>query len=134
MKLPVDANTLVPRMTAPAEIAADTPPVRVIGEQQISWRIRPVAQTSGRLRFVAGNETLEKETRFVAGLRTSSLLQSIWHPDEPRISSAVVDSIDVRYPAAEMKIFSIRLHWVLWFTIFSMMFAIIFRKRFGVVV
>jgi hypothetical protein len=62
MKLPVDANTLVPRMTAPAEIAADTPPVRVIGEQQISWRIRPVAQTSGRLRFVAGNETLEKET------------------------------------------------------------------------
>jgi hypothetical protein len=46
----------------------------------------------------------------------------------------VVDWIDVRYPAAEMKIFSIRLHWVLWFTIFSMMFAIIFRKRFGVVV
>lgn len=29
-----------------------------------------------------------------------------------------------------MKIFSIRLHWVLWFNIFSMMFAIVFRKCF----
>jgi hypothetical protein len=140
MKSPVDANTPVPKIAAPAGIVAATPPVRVLGEQQISWRIRPVAETSGRLQFITGSETVEKEVeaggglRFVAGLRTSSLLESIWHPDEPRISSAAVDWIDITYPAAEMKILAIRLHWILWFTIFSMLVVILFRKRFGVVI
>ncbi len=139
MKFPVDVHTLVPRMMVPEGIVAVTPPVRVLGEKQISWRIRPIAQTSGRLRFVTVDATLEKEIetgggpRFTPGLRTSSLLESIWHPDEPRIASSVVDWIDVQYPRAEMRIFGIQLHWVLWFTILSMVFAVIFRKPFGVV-
>ncbi len=139
MKAPVDTSAAAPVMTAPAGIVASTPPVRVLGEKQISWRIRPTAAVSGSLRFAIGGETLEKRietgpsARFVPGLRTSSILQSIWHPDEQRIQSSAVDWIDVRYPDTNVAIFGIQLHWILWFTIISMVFALVFRKRFGVV-
>ncbi|MEO8127788.1 MAG: hypothetical protein ABJF23_14985 [Bryobacteraceae bacterium] len=139
MRAPIDASAAVPVMTAPAGIVAVTPPVRVLGDRQISWRIRPVAPVSGSLRFAVGGETIEKKietgpgARFVPGLRPSSLLDAIWHPDEPRIQSAAVDWIDVRYPDANVAIFGIQLHWLIWFTIISMIFALLFRKRFGVV-
>ena len=139
MKTPIDPSTAAPLMTAPSGIDAVTPPVRVIGEKQISWRIRPLAPVSGTLRFAVGGETLEKRietgtgARFIAGLRPSSMLESVWHPDEPRILSSTVDWIDVRYPDTNLAIFGIELHWILWFTIISMLFALLFRKRFGVV-
>ena len=139
MRTPIDASTAAPVMTAPAGIVAVTPPVRVLGERQISWRIRPVAPVSGSLRFVVGGETFEKRietgaaSRFVPGLRPSALLESVWHPDEPRIQSSTVDWIDVRYPDTTVAILGIQLHWILWFTIISMVFALLFRKRFGVV-
>lgn len=31
------------------------------------------------------------------------------------------------------RIFGIQMHWILWFTVISMVFALLFRKRFGVV-
>jgi hypothetical protein len=126
-------------MNVPAGIVAVTPPVRVIGERQISWRIRPTAPVSGSLHFVVDGQTLEKKietgagSRFIAGLRPSSLLDSVWHPDEPRIQSSTVDWIDIRYPEASVEIFGIHMHWILWFTVISMLFALLLRKRFGVV-
>ena len=139
MRTAIDANVPVPVMTPPEGIVALTPPVRVLGERQISWRIRPVAPVSGSLRFAVGGETIEKKieadpsARFVPGLRPSSILEAVLHPDEPRIQSPAVDWIDVRYPDANVAIFGIQLHWILWFTIISMVFALLFRKRFGVV-
>jgi hypothetical protein len=139
MREPFDEKAAAPVMTAPPGILAVTPPVRVSHERQISWRIRPMASVSGSLRFVVNGETVDKQieagpvSRFIPGLRPSSLSDSILHPDEPRIPSSNVDWIDVRYPSADMEIFGIRMHWVLWFTIISMLFALLLRKRFGVV-
>ena len=139
MKIPIDANTAAPVMTAPAGIDASTPPVRVLGEKQITWRVRPTASVSGSLRFKIGAETLEKHietgpsARFIPGLRPSSILDSIWHPDERRIQSSTVNWIDVRYPQTNLAIFGIQLHWTIWFTIIGTVFAVLFRKHFGVV-
>ena len=139
MKTPIDGTAAAPVMTAPTGIVSVTPPVRVLGQKQISWRIRPVAAVSGALHFTVAGETLEKKietgpsARWIPGPRPSSILESIWHPDEPHIQSSAVDWIDVRYPDTNLAIFGIQLHWILWFTIISMVFALLFRKRFGVV-
>ena len=95
---------------------------------------------SGRLRFSGGGETVEKAieagngARFTPGLRPSSLLGSILHPDEPRLVSSAIDWIDVRYPEAKPGIGWLRMHWILWFTLFSTVFALLLKKRFGVVI
>jgi hypothetical protein len=139
MRQPLDVQSPAPRMMVPSGILALTPPVRVQGERQISWRIRPMAPVSGNLRFDVGGQVIEKGlaagtgTGFVPGLRPSSLFDSFWHPDEPLINSATVDWIDIRYPDTTLEIFGIRMHWVLWFTILSMISALLLRKRFGVV-
>jgi len=46
--LPSDARD---RLEAPPGIAVETPPVRSTIDRQISWRVRPVSQSSSRLHF-----------------------------------------------------------------------------------
>jgi hypothetical protein len=119
-------------------IAIETPPVRVVDRGEVSWRIRPTAEFSGRLRFVVDGRTIEKRIeagagpRYAPGRRTGSVLESVWRPDEPHISSAGVEWIDVRYPEAEVSLFGLRLNWLVWFFVISMLAALALRKRFRV--
>jgi hypothetical protein len=138
MRPPVDERTPAPLLAAPPGIAIESPAVRILDEGQVSWRIRPVAEASGELRFTVGGETVNKRieagaARFVPGRRVSSLVESLWDGDEPRIRSPTVDWIDIRYPEAAVELFGIRMHWLIWFTIISMLLALVLRKRFGVV-
>ena len=41
LKKPIDASRPAPVLTAPAGIVVVTPPVRVLANKEISWRIRP---------------------------------------------------------------------------------------------
>jgi hypothetical protein len=70
--------------------------------------------------------------RMVAGRRTHSMVSALWYPDEPRLASAAA-WIDVEYPSAEIEFLGLRWHWLVWFTIISMAAALLFKKRFGVV-
>jgi hypothetical protein len=139
MHPPLNPESPVPVLHAPQGIAVETPAVRAIEDSQISWRIRPSESVSGSLSFQVDGQTIEKKIeagsglRFVPGLRVNSVLGSVLHPDEPRIQSSSVDWIDVRYPDGNVKMFGLELHWLIWFTIISMLAALLLKKRFGVV-
>ncbi len=139
MRPPLNPQSPAPVLQAPRGITVETPGVRVIEDSQISWRIRPSEPVSGSLRFQVDGRTIEKKIeagsglRFVPGLRVNSLLGSVLHPDEPRIQSSSVDWIDVHYPDGNVTIFGLELHWLIWFTIISMLAALLLKKRFGVV-
>ena len=139
MQAPLNPDSPAPVLHAPQGIAVETPGVRAIDDGQISWRIRPLASVSGSLSFQVDGQTIEKRieagsgVRFVPGLRVNSILGSVVHPDEPRIQSASVNWIDVRYPDGNVTMFGIELHWLIWFTIISMLAALLLKKRFGVV-
>jgi hypothetical protein len=134
----VDPNSPAPRMEAPAGIAVETPAVRVARDRQISWRIRALGPVSGQLKFELPQGVVEKRIeagggfRFVPGRRTHSVISALWYPDEPRLASPVA-WIDVEYPSAEIEFLGLRWHWLVWFTIISMVAALAFKKRFGVV-
>jgi len=139
MAMRTPMNAPAPVLEAPAGIQVETPAVRVLSERQVSWRIRPVAPVSGKLHFTVDGARVDKRIeagagqRFVPGRRASSMLGALWSPDEPRIDSSTVDWIDIQYPGAEVDLFGLRMHWLVWFTAISMLLALLLRKRFGVV-
>src|SRR5436190_3351 len=61
------ASPLVLR--APAEIAVETPGVRVPAEHQVSWRIRPLRGTTADLELVRGDRVFKKSIAAGEGIR-----------------------------------------------------------------
>jgi uncharacterized membrane protein (DUF106 family) len=133
------AQRPAPELKAPAGVSVETPAVRIADERQISWRIRPVTAGSAQLQFTVEGLPVDKTIesgagkRFVPGRSVSGALSAIWDPDEKRIPSAAVEWIDVRYPEAWIEIFGLRLNWLVWFLLVSMVAALLLKKRFGVV-
>lgn len=138
MKTPLDPAAAPPSLTAPPEIAIETPPVRIIGDRQVSWRIRPKAPVSGVLRIALPDRVIEKRIEAGTGLRNlsdrrvSGLLDSVFHPAESRLPAGNIDWIEVRYPSATIPWLGLNLHWLIWLILISMLSALLLRGRFGV--
>lgn len=124
-----------PHLVAPSGLAVETPPVRVLDRDEVSWRIRPIRAVSGNLDFfVAGNRyekrlVAGRKFTFVPGRRCDSVLSAFVCPDESRLPAGDVESIDIRYPPAELGLFGITLHWLVWFTVISMLSALLFKRK-----
>ena len=100
----------VRELAASEGVAVETPPVRVLDERQVSWRIRPIRGGSAQLRFTVDGQPVTKTVvsgsapGFVPGRSVSSTLAALWDPDEKRIPSAAVEWIEIRYPAAGIEV------------------------------
>jgi hypothetical protein len=129
----------VPVLYAPRGVAVETPAVRVPDQDQVSWRIRPHAAVSGLLRIRLDGGAVEKRIeagqgpRFVSGRKVSSLWDALLHPGEPRITVPGVEWVEIRCPNATVPFLGIRVHWLTWFIVISMLTALLLKKRFHVV-
>ena len=56
------------------------------------------------------------------------------YPGEAPLRGDSVEWIEVGYPAAEVDIFGLRMHWLIWFLVLSMMAAFLLKGRFGVTI
>jgi hypothetical protein len=134
----LDLNAAAPRLEAPAAIAVETGAVRVPSERQISWRIRPLQAVSGSLRVVLPGEVLEKTVaagyggRYLSDLRASSWVDFLEHPAEARLPAGPAAWISVRYPSAALRCFGVRISWPIYVLFFSVVSALLFKRRFGV--
>jgi hypothetical protein len=139
MRSPLNAAAPAPRLVTPAGVKAESPAVRVLAEQQVSWRIRSQAAVSDDLQITVNGDSITKRIeagggpRFVPGRSVSSALDAVWYPDESRVPSQSVEWVDIRYPEARVQIFGFHMHWLLWFTLISMISALMLKKAFGVV-
>ena len=138
MKGAIDVRAPSPELEAPTGIAVETPTVRVLSERQFSWRIRPLREVSENLRVVFPNTVFEKSVdsghgpRYLSVRRAGSLLDRLLYPAERRISEGAIEWIEVRYPAAEVWLWGLGFHWLVWFIVISLASAWLLRKRFGV--
>jgi len=129
-----------PELLPPAGVEVSAPPVRILDQGQVSWRVRPVGDVSGELRFRIGGRTIAKtieaggRPRFIPGKSVRPLFSALWHPDEPRIEAEDVEWVEIRYPDADVALWGIRMNWLVWFVIISMLAALALRKRFGVAI
>jgi hypothetical protein len=141
MKLtePLMASETAPTLEAPAGIIVETPGVRVMGEREVSWRVRPVRPVSGYLRFeLSQQEAVEKKInagtgpRYLSDRRVASSKDLLWHPVEKRIHDARVEWIEIPYPPAKIHWLGLDLRWFVWFLVFSMAAALLLKNRFRV--
>jgi len=91
-------------LEAPLGMAVETPGVRSVHDRQISWRVRPLREISGDLRFRIENRVV-----------SSGFF----------LHDAAIRSIEIRYPRSTILGFS----WLLWFFLISSVSAGLFWKR-----
>jgi uncharacterized membrane protein (DUF106 family) len=122
----------------PEGIVAETPPVRVVSADQISWRIRAIRAVSAQLHVTVGDETADKKivsgsgSHYVSKRRGSSTLGWLLNPAERPLATNTIEWIEVNFPPAEIAGFGFRMHWTVWFLIISMAAAFLLRRRLGV--
>lgn len=135
-----DMSAPAPRLETPDGIAVETPAVRVLRERQLVWRVRAKQAVSGQLRLVFSNGTVEKSIdsgagfRYVSERRVSSVMGLLLHPAERRITGAPVEWVEVNYPGAEVEWLGLRLHWLIWFVLISIVGALLLKGRMKVTV
>jgi hypothetical protein len=118
-------------LRAPAEIAVETPGVRVPAEHQVSWRIRPLRAITSELELVQGDRVVRKSIAAGKGMRylserRASLAGLLLHPAEPPLRDREIEWIEVRYPGASI----LHLHWLIWFFIVSGVTALLLKRKF----
>jgi hypothetical protein len=91
-------------LEAPLGMAVETPGVRSLHDRQISWRVRPLRETSGDLRFRVENRVV------TAGFF---------------LRDPAIRSIEIRFPKSTILGFS----WLVWFFLISSVSAGLFWKR-----
>jgi hypothetical protein len=121
-----------------AQIAVETPSVRIPDLRQVSWRVRAMTKTSGSVILRTAGASLSKTVRagetsgFVSERRVASLLDWFRYPGESRLPSGPLRWIRVDYPAATIDIFGFGAHWLPWFLAVSLLTMLLAKKHFGV--
>lgn len=90
-------------LEAPEGIAVETPGVRILRDRQISWRVRPLRQSSGDWRFHIENRVV-----------TANFF----------LRDPAIQSIEIRYPRATILGFS----WQVWFLGVSSVSALFWKR------
>ncbi len=138
MATPVTAKTPAPELEAPEGIVVETPAVRDIDDNQVSWRIRAERPVSGDLRIVTPQGVLTKKIlagsgiHFLTSRRVDSVFSWLLHPGEALLGGGEVKWIEVAYPSAEISFLGWKAHWLVWFLIISMGVAFVLKGRFHV--
>jgi hypothetical protein len=103
-----DATMAAVRLEAPEGFAVETPGVRTLRDHQISWRVRPLRENPGDLKFHVENRVV-----------TAGFL----------MSDPAIRSIEIRYPSASFLGFS----WLIWFvsisTVSALLFGLFWKRR-----
>lgn len=131
------APTAAVMLKAAAAIKVETPGVRIVALNQVSWRIRPIEPSSGQLRVIEPGRVVTKAVfadhgmHYVTRRRVSSLAAFSLDPQfgEPPFADSSVDWVEVLYPSATI----LHLHWLIWFLLVSSAAAILSYAVPGVV-
>jgi len=120
-------------VSVPAGLSVETPALRIPGKKQIVWRIG--ARESGDFDVVINTpaKSYTKQLRVADSRRWLSparvrptFVRAFLHAAEPPLDrDAPIDSIEVKYATARMRIGPIETHWLVHFFICSMLFAFI---------
>jgi hypothetical protein len=118
-------------------VTVETPALRLADEHQVLWCVRAGADAQAVVMQLDGAR-VEKRVQEGEGLsylserRVASWLEWLRYPAESRLPNAPVEWIEVSYPGADIGVFGIGMHWLIWFCIVSLFTMLALRKRFGV--
>lgn len=126
----------------PAEIKSDAPPVHVVAENEVVWRLLATREGSYEIKITAGGQAVTKTVRVSSQLARVSpirlrdhLWERIFVSGESALpENATVVSITVDYPARNIPlgIAGYEMNWIWLFFILSMIAGFIFKELLGI--
>ncbi len=130
------------RLEAPEGVRIESPAVWAPALGEVSWRVTGERPGRYRLRLRLGGDTVTKSLVVADGpvrrspRRPSSRLldELLWPAEAPLPAAAPFTAVRLVYPEAGFGPFGWRLHWLVWFVALSMLFALVLRRPFGVVI
>lgn len=121
-------------------LTVETPPLRILQEKEVSWRIRAGTPGIHTVSLIASDRRFDKQVvvsdgqaRITPSRLSSAFWQALLHPGEPSIpGQAGVQRIDVQYPPSFVRVFGWDVHWMVVFFALSIVTALAFKRILGV--
>ena len=108
------------QLVAPAWLSIETPPVRILAENAVTWRVRVRQSDSGEISVRAGSEIASRGIEARPGLHYRA---------ERATTSGPIEWIEVRYPPAPVGVLGVDASWIVWFCAISTLAALALRGR-----
>lgn len=102
------------QLIAPFWLAVESPPVRVLAEHEVSWRVRVRQAGSGDVVVRLGADRAPKRIEARPGLH--------YLGDRAKSAGEQIEWVEIHYPGADT-------HWVIWFCMISTISALALRSR-----
>ncbi len=136
----IDVNGTEAKIIAPAGIEVETPILRINEKKEVDWRIKAKKPGDFDLEFQIGGEKFHKNISVTDKLTmlstkrvASGFFDLIFNPAEkPLDQNSVVESIEIKYPPTDLKVFGYKIHWLIIFFVLSIVFGFAFKGVFGV--
>lgn len=127
-------------LAADEGVVIETPPVRVLSDKEVTWRIRGKQPGKHTIVIRIGNHAVEKEvcvgsaggtvSRLRVGMDLSDMLL---HPGEPPLKKTTgIKSVQVNYPALDIMVAGWKINWLVQFFILSIASGYLLKGFFGI--
>ena len=141
VKLRFDGAALPASLEAPEAVGVETPGIVLPSEREIVWRIRPHAAGAYDLRVRLGGTVLGKTLLVSDAVARRSpvrpdtdLLNQLLYPSEPPLPSDMnLSAITIAYPERGFAVAGWNIHWSGVYLALTLVFALVLRRPFGVV-
>jgi len=119
--------------------AVETPPVRIVSQREVTWRIRALQPGRHSLKVLVGDEEVEKDLVIgdawgsVSTLRPTQFFDSLLYPAEHRLDPrAGISAVQLTYPELPLTVFGWSLDWLVVFFIVSVIASFALKGLLGV--
>ncbi len=124
----------------PPEISMTAPPVHVVAEHEVVWRLAGAKDGKYALKVTTGGQSVEKAVCIGADLPRISTLrlrgkfwERMFSSAEPAIPrDSPVESISINYPDRDISVAGYGINWIWMFFILSMVAGFIFKELLGI--
>jgi hypothetical protein len=136
-----DSSMSPASMDAPPAVRIDTPAVWLPGAKEVVWRITPQSKGAFTLQLHLADQVIAKTLRVsdAVGRRSplrpsEGFLEQFLYPSEaPLPAGGPVTSIVIDYPSRDVSVFGWESNWLVVYLAFTMVFMLVLRRPFGVV-
>jgi uncharacterized membrane protein (DUF106 family) len=124
----------------PAEITVTAPPVHVVAENKVVWRLAGAKQGRYALKIGTGSQSVEKAVCIGGDLPRISTIRlrgKFWErmlsSAEPAIpGDSPIESIAINYPERDIAVAGYGMNWIWMFFILSMVAGFVFKELLGI--
>jgi len=118
-------------LNVPTEIEVETPVLRIKDQKEFDWRIKVKAPGQHEIIALVGDEKVKKSIKVSQNIPMLSSIKvypeffkMLFNPAEtPLPKESNVESIEVKYPHRQLKVFNQNVHWLVIFFIISIISA-----------